>query len=373
MNRTLIITLFLLTNIAAPMMAMDESDPKITALLLQPIHTLDDDYPISEEDLLAKNPSWQTARSWSQEDKNKLLSGAMNLRRFSDTDTRIPLAVAIGADPNYEDGRSKHTPWTTPLTRAARFSKYWLVQYLLEKNADPNQITRFFLPERCPLQCATTTKMAELLTTKGAIIPKAILHTLGTDTCEDLMGFYLKMGVRPEQDESGATPLHIITPFWTTWMERRLCKAQVLIKAGVDLCAQTKDGGNTALHCAALGKDVVRKAYIQAEPLDISDQICSAIINGCKERHQGYQERLALLCCLNRICKPLYGQRSLCKARFGWKSQDTISPFQLLSIENGAGQIPYQLWPENEELNPANYAPVQDAKRNETQPLLENK
>jgi hypothetical protein len=356
MNRNIIITFFLLTTITAPMMAMDESDPKITALLQQPVRALGDDKPIDDEALLGANPSWQTARNWNLEDKNKLLRGAMSLRQFQETDTRIPLAVAIGADPNYdaydENEISKH-PWTTALTRASRYSNCWLVQYLLEKKADPNQTTRPS-SESCPLECATTTKIVELLLAKGAIIPKNILLTLYTDTPEELVGFYLELEIRPEQNELGETPLHIITPFCTRWMKDRFGKAQMLIKAGVDLCARTKDKGNTALHYTAIGS-----GWALDMPLDISDQIGSAIIDGCKKRYQGYQERFTLLCCLNRVYKPLYGQRPLCRARFGWKPRDKTSPFQLLSIQNNDGKIPFQLWPENEELNPANHAPVQ--------------
>ena len=173
------------------------------------------------------------------------------------------------------------------------------------------------------------------------------------------------MGVRPEQNELGESPLHAITPFFIRWMEGRFGKAQMLIKAGVDLCAQTKDSELTVLHCVALGKDGMRRNYLQTEDLDINKQIGSAIIKGCRERHQRYQGRFTLLCCLQRLYpSSLYTTlKDVRKKYFPLLRTDNISPFQLLSIENCDGKTPYQLWPENEELNPEKYRPVQSAKK----------
>ncbi len=357
MNRTLIITLFL--TIAAPVMAMDESEQKINRLLATEVTVPAEGQPINDTVLFSANPSWVDARSWSQEDQNRLLQGTspdFEHRRFlqyEDSRGRIALAVAVGADPNQIIDPDKQC--TTALMRCLHNLDDSLAQYLLEKKADPNKKAGPCTVQFYPLADAETVEMTQRLLAHGAQIPKNILRDIAhADTT--LMRFYLEMGIRPITDESGSTALHRIAGASNIIMKDRVLKTHMLIEAGIDLCAQTKAGRSTALHYIAQSGGTFwsleeLKPYAAAEAI-----FCSVIINGCKERHQQYQERLALLCCLNRIKSNLYGQKDLCRARFGWKSRDKISPFQLLSIKNEAGKIPYQLW-ENEELNPANYAP----------------
>jgi ankyrin repeat protein len=373
MNRTLIITLFLLTNIAVPMMAM-ESEQKINRLLATEVTVPAEGQPINDTILFGENPLWVSARSWSQEDKNQLLQGTspdLKNRTFlqhEDVRGHIALAVAVGADPNQIIDSDKQC--TTALMRCLHNLDDSLAQYLLEKKADPNKKAGPCAVQFYPLANAETVEMTQLLLAHGAQIPKNILGDIAhADTT--LMRFYLEMGIRPITDESGSTALHKIAIANNIIMKDRGLKAHMLIEAGIDLCAQTQAGGSTALHYIAQSGGTFWSleeftSYAAAEAV-----LCSVIINGCKQRHQRYQERMALLCCLNRVYKPLYGQRPLCRARFGWKPRDKTSPFQLLSIQNNDGKIPFQLWPENEELNPASYAPVKAIEKNE-QPLLEN-
>jgi ankyrin repeat protein len=374
MNRTLVITFLLLTNIAAPMMAMDASEQKINRLLNAEVTVPAEGQPINDTVLFGENPLWVEARSWSQEDKNRLLQGTtpdLENRRFlqhEDARGHIALAVAVGADPNQIIDSDKRC--TTALMRCLHHFDNSLAQYLLEKKASPNKEAGPFLVQFYPLAHAETVEMTQLLLAHGAQIPENILcDIVHADTT--VMEFYLKMGIRPITDTNGSTALFKIAYSSDITMKDRALKARMLIEAGVDLCVQNKIG-NTALHHTAQTGGTFwsledLKSYAAAEAV-----LCSVIIDGCKERYQRYQERLTLLCCLNRVRNPLYGQRPLCRARFGWRSQDRISPFQLLSIKNNTGKIPHELWSENEELNPAKYAPAQDAKKNEAQPLLEN-
>ncbi len=226
---------------------------------------------------------------------------------------------------------------------------------------------------------AMSVSMAAFLLDRGRPLQNGVLFN--ENLTPELMRFYLERGARPLANKWGCTPLHTLSYEAGGLNESHLQKMRMLIGAGVDLCAQLhtgQDKGDTALHIIAkIGNHHAEdehncldySAHFDCEPrfqppIPGAESIATIIIDGCKERHQRYQEHFTFLCCLQRVNPSLYRDlRGIRKKYFALRRTDNTSPHKLLSIENKEGQTAYQLWPENEELNPEKYKPVQDAKK----------
>jgi hypothetical protein len=338
------ISILYLLSIAAQTSAMD-SQKKITDLMKGEVVALAEDEPITDKALFKKNPSWKVARSWSQGEKNQYLNKALELP-LEHVHFRVytSLAVAIGADPNLERG------YLTPLQSLLVRNEHSLACYLLEKGADPNKTRPGIEP---PLRIVNTIEMTEVLLAHGADPKDILFHDR---LSPELMEFYLKRGVRPKPNKRGLTPLHAIALETATWGKKICLKVSMLIKANIDLCAKMASNGDTALHVVAktgCSESHLRPRWTR-DPSDIDEAhtLCATILAGCSERHQRYWEFFTLLCCLRWTDHPLYAIRDF---RAYFKLPDSTCPLELLTIENNAGETPYQIW-NNEILNPDKFA-----------------
>jgi hypothetical protein len=191
------------------------------------------------------------------------------------------------------------------------------------------------------LNCRSV-KKAERLLKDGIEIPNTVLFD--PDLSLELFEFYLRNGARAKANEQGDTPLHLICNMWTGHEE--IQKAGLLVKIGINLCARDKSDENTALHCAARFGASMTADMARISGADFlrshCNSLCSTIVESCREQYQTYQERFTFLCCLKRLGSPLSSQKDLLRARFGLPRN--TSPYQLLTTENKAGQIPHDIW-----------------------------
>jgi hypothetical protein len=379
MNRTLIITLFILTNSAAPMIAMrrglrDQSNPFIQQIvsenkkieeLLNICVALPLGAPLTDELLLKENPWWQDVRNWPQDEKNQLLRKAIDgtlirswngntvcdPQKYQTFKGHMALAVAIGASPQI---KSLRTPSVTPLAISLEQGDPVLTRYLVEKGTlvDKERAKSFLIKTK-------NGQMAEMLLEWGAAIPENILFERFKPA--EVMAVYLKRGVNPNQSKNDETPLHQIADIFSGGTRDSLAKATLLIEAGINTEAQNFSG-YTALHVAAECGEI---------------ELCKTIVNGCIGVRRKYQATMiALLHCMgNTKRRPAFQggcqlpklPRDIVASVFGslLRPPHMSSPLKLLSIKNVNGYTPYGLFLREERekveefMNPENYAPVQ--------------
>jgi hypothetical protein len=415
LNSISILSLFF---IASQTIAMqDESQHIINTLVSSAVRGMPiENLPIIDEDLLAQNPAWKITHNWSQHKKDTLLRHVVDVEH--ETLNKVAMA-RLNADPRYLESEPRDLQEEAereayalaekdPAVQACRCRKALAIAVGANPNIDralsvvdacilrdDHQLVRFLLKKGATssrLHLVKSVKVAELLLDHGIKLTNDILDNW--NLTPELMSYYLQRGARPTANEHGRTPLHYLSDEQDEPSPAHLEKMRMLIRAGVDLCARETRRGQNALHIIArIGASqeevaAQRNAELNAQ-LGVRDMfglfggarfedgvdertasllagyrsMIAVILEGCQEQQQQYQERFTLLCCLNRVHRPLYCQRDLLKARFKLRRSDNVSPLHLLRII-GSGQTPFDIW-NTPILHPAHYVPALLARNKE--------